>query len=122
MIKKIFARVLPFTLSLALPFVVLASGCDTATAGGLCNPLGYNSLWEFLQRMLQLITQIGFPVIVLFIVFIGFKFVTAEGKPEEIAKVRSLFFWAIVGSLVVLGAQALALAIQATVNDIQAGL
>lgn len=120
--KKIFARALPFTLSLALPFVVFASGCTGGSAGGLCNPLGYNSLWEFLQRMLQLIVQIGFPVIVLYIVFIGFKFITAEGKPEKLKEVQSLFFWAIIGALVVLGSQALALAIQATVNDIQAGL
>ncbi len=111
--KKIAAYTLSF-LVLSVPLF--------AFADGLTNPLGYNSLTEFLRRMLQLVAEIGFPVIVLFIVFIGFKFITAEGKPEEIAKVRSLFFWAIVGSLIVLGAEALSLAIQATVGDLQKGL
>lgn len=120
MIKKIIAFSLPF---LIIPGAALAAQCGAGGGGtGLCNPLGYTSLVEFLSRVLQLIAQIGFPVIVLFIVFIGFKFITANGKPEEISKVQSLFFWAIVGSLIVLGAQALSLAIQATVNDLQQGL
>lgn len=121
MINKIIAFGLPF---LFMPFLVLAqTQCGTGGGGsGLCNPLGYTSLVEFLNRILQLIAQIGFPIIVLFMVFIGFKFITANGKPEEITKVQSLFFWAIVGSLVVLGAQALSLAIQATVTDLQRGL
>lgn len=120
MIKKIIAFGLPL---LVIPSVVLAAQCGAGGGGtGLCNPLGYTSLVEFLSRVLKLIAQIGFPVIVLFIVFIGFKFITANGKPEEISKVQSLFFWAIVGSLIVLGAQALSLAIQATVNDLQQGL
>lgn len=118
---KNLVRIIPLTLPLLLPLTVLASGCTGGTSGGLCNPLGYNSLWEFLQRILKLVVEIGFPVIVLFIVFIGFKFIAAEGKPEELTKVRSLFFWAIIGSLVVLGAQALAFAIQATVAQIQQG-
>ncbi|MES2135011.1 MAG: TrbC/VirB2 family protein [Patescibacteria group bacterium] len=120
--KKTFARVIPLALPFFLPLAVFAAGCEGGTAGGLCNPLGYDSLWTFLERILKLIVEIGFPVIVLYIVFIGFKFITASGKPEELAKVRSLFFWAIIGALVVLGAQALALAIQATVNDIQQGI
>lgn len=119
--KKILLRATALALPFFIPALALAAGCTGGSAGGLCNPLGYNSLWEFLQRILKLVVQIGFPVIVLFIVFIGFKFIAAEGKPEEIAKVRSLFFWAIIGSLVVLGAQALAFAIQATVAQIQQG-
>ncbi len=96
---------------------------DTCTAGGttLCNPLGYNDLWSFLQQILKLIVEIVFPVIVLFIIMIGLKFITAQGKPEEIQKAQSYFFWALIGSLVVLGAEALSYAIKATVGQLQAG-
>lgn len=120
--KRLLARLIPFSLPFLIPVAVFAAGCDTGDTGGLCNPLGYDSLWTFLEKILQLIVQIGFPVIVLYVVFIGFKFITAEGKPEEIAKVRSLFFWAIIGALVVLGSQALAFAIQATVEQLQQGI
>jgi len=117
--KKIAAYFLSFSV-LGLPLVAFGSCESVGTT--LCNPLGYDSLTEFLRRILQLIVQIGFPVIVLYIVFIGFKFITAEGKPDKLKEVQSLFFWAIIGALVVLGAEALSLAIQATVNDLQRGV
>lgn len=115
-IRKVFAIFIPFLF----PLVAFAAGqnCEGG-ANGLCNPLGYASLTEFLRRLLQLVAEIGFPVIVLFIVFIGFRFITSSGKPDELKKVRELFFWAIVGALIVLGAEALSLAIQATVNQLQ---
>jgi hypothetical protein len=122
--KKIAARIiafaLPLILPLILPFAVLAQCGDGTASTGLCNPLRYTSLTDFLYRLLELVVQIGFPVIVLFIVFIGFKFVVAaaSGKPEEISKVQSLFFWAIIGSIIVLGGKALSLAIKATVDQL----
>lgn len=109
-----------FSTFFVVPLIAFAQCGDGSGGTGLCNPLKYTSLTDFLARLLDLIVQIGFPVIVLFIVFIGFKFITASasGKAEEIAKVRGLFFWAIIGSMVVLGGKALSLAIQATVNQL----
>lgn len=116
--KKIVSPLLAFFFS-TLPLLALAAQCPSSS-GELCNPLAYTSLTDFLYKLLELVVQIGFPVIVLFIVYIGFKFITASasGKPEELAKVRSLFFWAIIGSMILLGGKALALAIQATVNQL----
>lgn len=88
--------------------------------GGLANPLAFCSIGEFLFALLGLVIQIGFPIIVLFIVFIGFQFVrhSAEGNSEELAKDRTNLLWALVGALILLGAQALAIAIQATVANL----
>ena len=109
-----FSRTLAFILPfLLVPGFVLAAGCT-----GLCNPIGTTDLYQFLQNLLKLVAQIAFPVIVLFMVYIGFLFVTAQGKPEALKKAREYFFWAIVGALLVLGAYALSLAIQATVNQL----
>ncbi len=113
MLKKIVAFVIAGSPSVAL------AACSTQ--GGLCNPLAYTDLTTFLQQLLKIVAQIGFPVIILFIVYIGFLFISAEGKPEKLKTARSYLFWAIVGSLIVIGAQALSLAIQATVNQLQAG-
>lgn len=88
----------------------------------LQNPLGFDSLTDFLRKLLELVALIGFPLIVLFIVYIGFQFIAAEGNPEKLSKVRKLFFWALVGALIVLGAQALAIAIQGTVDQLRGGL
>ncbi len=104
-------------IAYALPFAVILIPV-IAFAAPLTNPLGVTSLAEFLVRVLRLVSAIAFPVLVLFLVYVGFLFVKAEGNPEELKKVRSYFVWAVVGGLLVLGGQALAYAIQATVDAI----
>lgn len=102
------------TLAFVVPFLFIPAFAFAA----LTNPIGTTDLYQFLQNLLKLVAQIAFPVIVLFMVYIGFLFVTAQGKPEALKKAREYFFWAIVGALLVLGAYALSLAIQATVNQL----
>lgn len=114
---KHFTRIITFLFA-GFPTVALAA---TTCGSGLCNPLGYESLTTFLANILKIVSQIGFPVIVLFIVYIGFLFISAQGNPEKLSKARSYFFWAVVGALIVLGASALSLAIQATVDQLQQG-
>jgi hypothetical protein len=117
--QKIFRGLLPFVLS-GLPLFAQAACNSTDT--GLCNPLGYSDLATFLKQLLQIVAQIGFPVIVLFMVYIGFLYISAEGKPEKITKVHQFFFWALVGALLILGAEALSIAIQATVGQLSQGV
>ncbi len=90
----------------------------TAFAVILTNPLQTSDLYQFLSMLLRLVAQIAFPIIVLFFVYIGFLFVTGASNPDQIKKARSYFLWAVVGALLVLGAYALSLAIQATVNQL----
>lgn len=91
---------------------------------GLENPLAFNTITDFLNALLGLVIQIGFPLIVLFIVFIGFRFVqhSATGDAEGLKKDREYILWAILGALILLGAQALSFAIDATVKQLQVGL
>ena len=112
-------KILAFGLSSVVTFYPLVVFAQSVT---LQNPLGYNSLAEFLRRLLDLVVQIGFPVIVLFIVYIGFLYIQSQGKADKLKDVHNYFFWALVGSLIVLGAQALSLAIQATVEQLKAGV
>lgn len=94
----------------------------SAAATSLVNPLGYTDLTQLLSEVLQAVTLIAMPFLVLFIVFIGFKFIAAQGNADELKKVRQMFFWAIVGALLVLGAQALSLAIGETVENLEEGV
>lgn len=112
--RKIAVHLLTLGL-LAVPFGARAA---------LNNPLAFGTLEEFLYALLKIVIQIGFPILVLFIVYIGFLFVqhSAAGNGEGLKKDREYLFWAIVGGLILLGAQALALAIEATVGDLTRGL
>jgi hypothetical protein len=97
---------------------------DDPQAGGtggdaFTNPLQFNTLSEFLVAILNAVILIVFPFIVLLLVYAGFQFVVAQGKPEAISKAKNAFLWTLIGALVVLGAKALSIAICATVDEIQ---
>lgn len=82
---------------------------------------GSNNLWSFLQKLLQAVVIIFFPIIVLMVVFTGFLFVTAQGNEQKLSQAKQALVWTFVGALVILGAQALSFAVKATVDDIKAG-
>jgi hypothetical protein len=78
------------------------------------------TLADVLVRVLNALIYILFPIIVLMIVYTGFLFIAAQGKPPKIVEARRALMWAVIGALVVLGSKALALAIGATVASLQA--
>lgn len=82
----------------------------------LVNPLRAGSIPELLAIVLQGLVQIGSIILVLMLVWVGFKFVVAQGNEEEIRSARDALMWTVIGGLVLLGAQAIATLIQATVN------
>lgn len=84
---------------------------------GLINPLkAGTNLKTFLGNILDFVISIGTIVVILMIVFVGFKFVTARGEPGEITKAREMLLWTVIGALVLLGAKAIQLGIVATVE------
>lgn len=108
-VKRTFAYLVP----LFFPFVALSATLD--------NPLGFDTLYEFLVAILDVVIAIAFPALILFFVWIGFKFLMAQGDPKELQQARQYFLWAIVGALLVLGARVLAEAIRETVRQLGVG-
>jgi len=106
------------------PIVTSPGTVNTApTSGdGLYNPLGTGaSLPALLSAILAFVVRIGAIIVVLMLVYVGFLFVTARGEPGKITTARAALLWTVVGGLVLLGAQAIAIAIQATVQAISTG-
>jgi len=88
----------------------------------LINPLqGGGSLESFLNNILAFVIRIGTIVVILMMVFVGYKFVAAQGKEEAIREARQMLLWTVVGALILLGAQAIAIAIKATVGALSTG-
>jgi hypothetical protein len=52
------------------------------------------------------------------IVYVGFLFVAAQGNAEKISSARSALVWTIIGGLLLLGASAIELVIEATVKTL----
>jgi TRAP-type C4-dicarboxylate transport system permease small subunit len=96
---------------------VSQTGCNNSN-GNLCNPLNYNSVTELIPKLLDIVAQIGLVVCTFFIIFAGFKYVTAAGNSSEIEKAHGILLWAVVGTAVLLGAKVLASILANTVNQI----
>jgi len=88
----------------------------------LINPLGAGTNVEKLvNQILAFVIRIGSIVVILMMVYVGYLFVIARGNPTEITKARQALLWTVVGALILLGAQAISLGIQATVQALSVG-
>lgn len=88
----------------------------------LLNPLqGGASLEEFLISILDFVIRIGTIVVILMLVYVGFKFVVAQGSDSKITEAKQMLLWTLVGALILLGAKAIAIGIEQTVQALSVG-
>lgn len=78
-------------------------------------------LQSFLESILAFVIKIGTVVVILMLVYVGYLFVAARGNSSKIEEARTALLWTIVGALILLGAQAIAIGIKATVDAISVG-
>ncbi|MCH7782904.1 hypothetical protein IID62_07525 [candidate division KSB1 bacterium] len=71
-----------------------------------------------MNGLLNVIIIIGIPIVTLAIIYAGFLFISAQGNETKISTAKNIFFWVVIGSLLILGAKALAVAIEGTVKDL----
>lgn len=81
-------------------------------AQGLQNPIKSKTFGELLERIAAAITLIGIPLVGIFMIYSGLLFVTARGSEQQIEKAKKTFFWTVVGAALVVGAWAIAKALE----------
>ena len=86
----------------------------------LQNPIKYPSIDAFLLQIVTIVVQYGALLVVFFIVYAGFQFVTAQGNTEKLASAKKTLVWVIVGAFVLLGVYVLKAAICGTLQQISA--
>ncbi len=125
MIKKIFQKIYIATL-VAFPSVIFAGDISGSNSSAtLKNPLDTNgsgssmTFTSLLTLILKIVTEIGSIVVVFFIIYAGFMFVTAQGNEEKLTKAKNSLMWTLIGAAILLGANAIALAVQGTVTSLQ---
>lgn len=94
----------------------LTSGANNQAVGGLGNPLASNTIEGFLLQIIDILLIFALPIIVFFIMYAGFLYVTARGDVEQIKKARTALTWSVVGGVIVLGAKVLIEVIKGTIN------
>lgn len=71
---------------------------------------------QIFEAILDIIMVFAIPIIVFFIVWAGFLYVTATGNPEKIKKAHNALLYALIGGLIVLGANVILAVITNTIN------
>lgn len=87
----------------------------------IINPLGDNidTIPKFIEALINIVLIVGVPIVVLAIIYVGFLFVSAQGKPEDIVKAKKALLYTLIGAALLLGAFVIANAIGQTVEDIK---
>lgn len=84
----------------------------------LCNPLSVDNFCDLIKGVLNAILAFGIPIATLFLVWAGFKFILARGRPAELEVAKRNFYFVIIGIAVFLGAWTFASIISATIQQL----
>ena len=84
----------------------------------LSNPLRVNSIEQLLNLILEIVIIFATPVIVFMIMYAGFKFVTAQGKPDALKDARNALLYAVIGGVIILGAKVLLTVLTGTITTL----
>lgn len=141
--KKVFCIVALLLLSVPVWGIVYAAGENTQATGGtnqntaetggtgrnvvldssnsLNNPLdaSISTIPAFFQAIIDILLVFAIPFIVFFIIYAGFLYVSARGNAETIKKAHSALLYALIGGLLILGANVLLSVITGTVAQIK---
>jgi len=99
-----------------IPVFMLYADTKFCDEGKICNPIGnYQTINEFIRVLLINLLKIGMPIIALAIIYSGFLFVAARGKPEELSKAKDALTYTLIGAAILLGSWAIATLISNTV-------
>jgi len=111
---------------LAALFILLSPSFVFADSMGVnlkdFNPIKQTDIYGLIGAVLQFVVKIGAVVVVFFIIYAGFQFVTAQGSEDKISSARKSFFWTIIGALILLGAMTLSSVVCNTANQLGANV
>lgn len=91
----------------------------TGTLITLDNPIGPDTLQEFIKKILDIVLTIGIPIVALAIIYAGYLFVSARGNSEKLGEAKDTLMYTILGAAILLGSWVLASAISTTITSFQ---
>lgn len=115
--KKYLAFLASFVF-LSMPFLLFAQGSSATT---IANPLGATntSVEAVMTKVMNVVVMVGAIVVVFFIIYSGFKFVTAGSSDTDRTKAKEIFYATVIGGAILLGADIIANVMIGTVNSIK---
>jgi len=86
--------------------------------GTINSPLKAKNIIEFLRELIRVVRIFAVPIVVFFIIYAGFLIATSRGNEAQISKGKTALTWAIIGGVIVLGAELILDVIQNTLSEI----
>lgn len=80
------------------------------------NPLKVPSIDALLMAVLNAVIVMATPIVVFFIIFAGFQYVTARGNPEKLQQASRALLYAVIGGVVIVGSVAILAIVKSTVQ------
>lgn len=80
------------------------------------NPLVADSVIQLFETILDVVLIFAVPIIVFFIIYAGFLYVTARGNENTIKQAHMALLYALIGGLLILGARVLIEVVSGTVD------
>ena len=99
-------------------FFIISFGLARFVSADLENPLKSKTFADLIANVAKIVAQIGFPIAALAIIYSGFLFVTARGNEKQLEDAKRTFLWTIIGTAILLGAWAIAIAVQTFITGL----
>ena len=87
------------------------------TSVTLTNPLIFGSVQGLITAFVRALIVLLIPVVVFFIIYAGFQYVTGRGNPSSIADASKALLYAVIGGVIILGSFAILSIVENTVNE-----
>lgn len=119
-----YSFVVMFAFMIIAPVVFSAPTDGITVTSKIENPLGnkITDIPSFIKEAIRIVLTIGIPIIALAIIYVGFLFVMAQGKPDKIKEAKKALANTLIGAALLLGAFIIAEAIGSTVDEIKKGV
>lgn len=102
-----FAKITTYLLLLLLIPVSTSAAPAEVIKVKVKNPLKFDDLTDLFEAILGVVMILATPVIVFFIIYAGFLYVTARGNAAQVEQASRALTYAIIGGVIVLGSFAL---------------
>ena len=115
--KLNYTKISAFLVSVIIIFIPVFI-LSAAQGGGntITNPLKSAELKDILLNIMNIVASVGAVVVVFFIIYSGFKFVTAGSSDADRTKAKEIFYSTIIGGAILLGADVIANVVVNTVK------
>ena len=103
---------------LTVALLPLATFAQTVVITNPISSAGDNFIAILASLLRNVVMPIAAVLVVLFIIYAGFTFLTAQGNPKKIEDAKQRILWALIGAGILLGAEAISFVVCNTVADI----